>query len=413
MKNDNDGRVAGSSVGIIGGSIAGCATAIALERLGCDVTVLERSSSGLQDRGSGIAIPIALRDELIEAGYLPADYPCWPGNGRAWYVADGTDGGDLRWRQPGPMVTNNWGELWRGLRTHLATTTDYVEGGQVVSLSAGDPGVSVELDNGSSHRFDAVFGADGYRSVVRAHMHPQSRPRYAGYVLWRGNFPVADLTDTGSWEQVLATGEWITVAFDGGHAVMYPIPDFDAATHGGLRVNWAMYAPTPDGLVVDDPSSIPPGAVGEDLYRQFRELLDAVIPPDHLPLFASPREGISIQPVYDELVDHYVDGRVALIGDAATLSRPHTGSGATKAMQDARLLETLGATHDTWDALLAAYDTDRSATGRSLVELGRRIGHDQVEATPPWSTMSPSDFEAWTAATLGGESLYFWGSDDD
>ena len=43
--------VEGSKVGIIGGSIAGCATAIAMQRVGCEVTVLERSSEGLKDRG--------------------------------------------------------------------------------------------------------------------------------------------------------------------------------------------------------------------------------------------------------------------------------------------------------------------------------------------------------------------------
>jgi len=41
--------VRGSRVGIIGGSIAGCATAIALERLGCDVQVFERSSGVLRE----------------------------------------------------------------------------------------------------------------------------------------------------------------------------------------------------------------------------------------------------------------------------------------------------------------------------------------------------------------------------
>ena len=81
-------------------------------------------------------------------------------------------------------------------------------------------------------------------------------------------------------------------------------------------------------------------------------------------------------------------------------------------MEDARLLETLGATHPTWDELLHAYDVDRSETGRTLVELGRRIGRDQVEATPPWAEMGPADFEAWSSATLSGDSLYFWGDEE-
>lgn len=405
-------HIAGSSVGVIGGSIAGCATAIALERLGCELTVLERSSTGLKDRGSGIAVPAALRDELVAAGYLPDDYVCWSAKGRRWYVADGSDGGDLRWSQPGEAVTNNWGELWRGLRAGVGDEVEYVDGAEVIDLEQGESGVTVTLADGARRTFDVVFGADGYRSLVRSHLHPESRPRYAGYILWRGNFPASELTDDAAWQDVLTSCEWLTIGFEGGHAVMYPIPDFDSKSSGDLRVNWAIYAPCPDGLVIEGPSSIPPGGVASDVYEQFRALVRQAIPPRMRPLFDSRRDDVSIQPIYDELVDAYTDGRVALIGDAATLSRPHTGSGATKAMQDARLLETLGGTHREWQPLFAAYDRDRSATGRTLVELGRRIGRDQVERTPPWHSMTPDDYQAWATGTLSGDSLYFWGGDD-
>ena len=36
-------------------------------------------------------------------------------------------------------------------------------------------------------------------------------------------------------------------------------------------------------------------------------------------------------------VDAYVKDRVLVVGDAGAVSRPHTGSGATKALQDALL----------------------------------------------------------------------------
>src|SRR5690242_1914033 len=113
-------RVRGSRVGIIGGSIAGCATAIALQRLGCDVQVFERSSGVLRDRGSGIAIPVPLRDELIEAGYLPASYAHCRANLRWWILADGTASGRLLWAQPASAAHNNWGVLWRSLRAGVA-----------------------------------------------------------------------------------------------------------------------------------------------------------------------------------------------------------------------------------------------------------------------------------------------------
>lgn len=61
-------RIDGSRIGIVGGSISGCGAAIALGRLGCDVTVFERSSGALRNRGSGIAIPIPLRDDLVARG---------------------------------------------------------------------------------------------------------------------------------------------------------------------------------------------------------------------------------------------------------------------------------------------------------------------------------------------------------
>ncbi len=400
--------IRGSSVGVIGGSIAGCATAIALSRLGCEVTVLERSSTGLKDRGSGIAIPIALRDDLIDAGYLPSDYAVWPATARRWLVADGSTDGDHRWTQPGPMVTNNWGELWRALRSNLPPTVRYCEGAEVVGLEESADGIVITTSAGVNHRFDVVVGADGYRSVARTHLHPESSPTYAGYVLWRGNFPSDRLVDRSIWDAVVASGEWLSVGFEGGHGVMYPIPDFGAEQGGDLRVNWAIYASRPEALEIDGPSSIAPGAVSDACDAAFRTLLDESMPPAVREVFDSPHEELSIQPIYDELVDTYVRGRVVLAGDAATLSRPHTGSGATKAIQDARLLEELGRSHTTWAPLLAAYDEDRTAEGRRLVDLGRRIGRDQVEHTPPWAEMTPDDFQAWTAGTLSGDTLYFW-----
>jgi 2-polyprenyl-6-methoxyphenol hydroxylase-like FAD-dependent oxidoreductase len=60
--------VAGSRIGIVGGSTAGCAMAVAAARLGCDVSGFEASSGALEDRGVGIFIPLPLRRELIARG---------------------------------------------------------------------------------------------------------------------------------------------------------------------------------------------------------------------------------------------------------------------------------------------------------------------------------------------------------
>jgi 2-polyprenyl-6-methoxyphenol hydroxylase-like FAD-dependent oxidoreductase len=387
------------------------------------VTVFERSSGALRDRGSGIAIPVELRNELIEHSYLPAGYRCWPDDAtpddirragtRRWILADGSSAGRLLWEQPsgGAAVCNNWSVLWQGLRARVPDAS-YRDGSTVTSVVQDDTGVDVALDDGAVERFDVVFGADGYRSLVRSLVDSDSHTSDAGYILWRGSFPEAELSNRRAWDEIVATTSTPVVAFDGGHAVMYPIPDFEGLG-GGLRVNWGIYATRPPELELDGPSSIPPGTVPREVFVHLERLRATVIPSDLQPLWAGSSDIVSIQPIYDQTVGRYVDGRLALIGDASTLARPHTGSGATKAMRDARCLEQLGALHDDWSSLLDAYDAHRAPAGRALVELGRRIGRDQVEQTPPWTTMGPDDFGAWASGSLSGQQLYFHRTADE
>ena len=142
-------------------------------------------------------------------------------------------------------------------------------------------------------------------------------------------------------------------------------------------------------------------------------MLDEHFPPWHAAVIrhSRPRE-ISIQPIYDETVPSYASGRVMLLGDAATVTRPHTGSGATKAIQAALALGRICGEHDDWPEALAAYDAERTDAGNTVVELGRRIGQAQVVDTPNWAAMTPADFERWTQDTLAGTALYFYGSSD-
>lgn len=403
--------VRGSRVGIIGGSIAGCATAIALERLGCDVQVFERSRGVLRDRGSGIAIPITLRDELIDAGYLPAGYAHCRVSHRWWILADGTSSGRLLWTQPAPAAHNNWGVLWRQLRAGVADAR-YHDGVTLLGFSQDAKGVTAVLDHGTSQRFDLLVGADGYRSMIRQQIMPDARAEYAGYILWRGNYPEARLENRAAVDRGTRADAWHYICLDGGHGIVYLIPNFDDRTDpGDRRVNWGIYAPQPPGLDFSEPTSIPPGGVTHALYRHLDALLTSGFPPDYEAVIRmSQLEEVSIQPIYDDLIDCYVHGRVMLIGDAGTVTRPHTGSGATKAIQDALCLARLGQEHREWPDLLAAYDTERTAAGLSLVQLGRRLGRDLVEHTPDWGSMTANDFEAWTRRTLSGERLYFYGN---
>ncbi len=61
---------------MVGGSIAGCAAALAASRGGAErITVLERADDRLRDRGVGIALQSDRYDELREAGYVAPEMP--------------------------------------------------------------------------------------------------------------------------------------------------------------------------------------------------------------------------------------------------------------------------------------------------------------------------------------------------
>jgi len=177
--------IKGSHVAIVGGSIAGCSTAIALKDAGvAKVTVLERSSSNhLQDRGLGIGLPKPMQELLLNSGYLGKGYKFVQTKERQWFVKD-TDGdeswrGRQAWSQPIPVQLHNWGLLWKELRERV---DDYRGGVTVKELAFKDTGVELKGEDGASlGTFDFVVGADGASSFLHDLLNPNSQPNYSGY----------------------------------------------------------------------------------------------------------------------------------------------------------------------------------------------------------------------------------------
>ncbi|MER5253408.1 MULTISPECIES: FAD-dependent monooxygenase [unclassified Streptomyces] len=404
----------GGRVAIVGGSIAGCAAALAAYRGGADeITVYERAAGHLADRGVGLAVHNSRYAELDSAGYLDADMPWVQLERRRWYVRDGSAAGPLGHEigaMAFPFRTYNWGPLWRELRGRVPESVVFRTGVAVEEVRTGREDAEVVTADGTE-RADLVVGADGYRSVVRAAAFATVRPAYAGYLAWRGAFPAVRLPDPELW----AEEDCVYVVFPGGHLIVYRIPD----GIGGHRVNWVLYtAPPPDldlGLGLDlrltAPTSLPPGGLTEALSSHLTYVCDALLPPywGDLVRTTTPDE-LFLQPMYDFTAPRYTTGRVLLMGDAATVARPHTGAGAVKALQDATVLESAFATATTWPDALDTYDTDRTVAGAAMVDLGRRLGRALVEETPPWRSMDQTALETWWkqadgSGAFGGREL--------
>ncbi|MEV0226830.1 FAD-dependent monooxygenase [Streptomyces sp. NPDC050704] len=391
----------GGRLGVVGGSIAGCAMALAAVRAGAqEAVVFERTAGRLADRGVGLGIAAERYGELAAAGFLGPGVPYLQVRRQRWVGAGDGGTADGFGRDIGVLPSSfrlhNWGSLWEGLRGRLPASVAYRSASPVVSVTDDEAGGGpvVELAGGHRERFDVVVGADGYRSAVRAMMFPGVRPVYAGYVLLRGTFPAGLLTGllprAADWDPA----DILFVGTPFGHGVAYRIPGGD-----GDLVNWGHYMRPPadiPGLDFEDPTSIPPGKASDELIAHLTGLLGAHAAPHWTQMLRlTPRERKLVQPIYDLEVPRVSAGRLLLAGDAASIARPHTGAGAVKAMQDATAFEAAVQASDTWDEALRRYEADRAPVGRAMVGLGRRLGEAMVLAVPDWPSMGPEDLTAW------------------
>ncbi|MEU6019177.1 FAD-dependent monooxygenase [Streptomyces sp. NPDC047515] len=318
--------VTGLRIGVVGGSIAGCALVIAGARAGADVTVHERSDGALQDRGFGIVIPPSLHQELVASGYLGAEMPTTPVATRVW-LARAPGGRSTRElaRQASPVTPCNWGLLWRALRANTGQGR-YHRGSPVVSVGRTSSGRALIRTAGGEQEYDIVVGADGHRSVTRGLIAPKVRPAPAGYLVWRGTIPLSSLSDHPKLLELLRTS-WITLGFPGGHGVFYLIP---GAVAGSLLLAYAIYGFPP--VAAEQEAPVCAAYVRSIAEEHFpAEWVDVVARTEHT--------SQALHPVADFVVPRAAEPPFLLAGDAASVTRPHTASGAVKALQDALCLE--------------------------------------------------------------------------
>ncbi len=81
-----------------------------------------------------------------------------------------------------------------------------------------------------------------------------------------------------------------------------------------------------------------------------------------------------LQPIYDLEVPAMAFGRVALLGDAAFVARPHIGAGVAKAAEDALALADALREATDIEAGLRRFEAARLGVGQRIVERTRALG---------------------------------------
>ena len=399
-------------VAIIGGSIAGCSAAIALQRAGCDVTIFERSGDELKDRGAGIGVPTTEIHNFIEQGFLDQDLPFFQTQAflRIRRTNDESRFGYLAWRQPSQVAALNWSGLYRNLRTRVADA-NYRTQQLVVGINDhGDGEAVVRLADDTEHHFDLVVCADGYASLGRRLLFPEVNPEYAGYVLWRGSITERELSDSPPLE-----GDIRCVGYDGGHGIFYFVPGANGSIKPGERlVNWGIYVQVPQtelGEFLTDKfgskheGSLPPGSMPLTTEASLKNLAQKSLP-EYYAEIAEQSQGTYAYAIFDCEVPAYRQGRICLVGDAGAFARPHTGAGAFKGMNDALSLGAALSGEAPIETALANWNSERTATNNGLVRFGNQLGRALVEEIPDWSQMDVTQMQAWYESVVTIASEY-------
>jgi 2-polyprenyl-6-methoxyphenol hydroxylase-like FAD-dependent oxidoreductase len=361
---------------VIGGSLGGLFAANLLHRAGWDVHVYERVAEELEGRGAGIVTHPELMETLATAGVAIDDTIGVTVQERVTLAKDGSVAG----RRPLPQILTAWSRLYNVLRSALPDDR-YHNGMQLASFEQDDSGATARFANGEQVRAHLLIAADGIRSTVRTALLPESRPSYAGYVAWRGLVEESVLSERARTEMFpyfafgLPPKEQL---------IAYPVAGKNNSTEPGKRrFNFVWYRPADEATVLRDlltdsngklwADGIPPPLIRPEVLQQARQAARDVLAPQFAELVEK-TEHLFFQPIFDLESPRLAFGRVALLGDAAFVARPHCGMGVTKAAGDAReLVRALAGTDDIASAL-KAYERLRVEFGGFIVGHARALG---------------------------------------
>src|SRR5579863_1635 len=359
---------------IVGGSMSGLLAAAMLGRRGWQAEIFERVPGELADRGAGIVAQSGLIAQLTALGFDPRDLGV---EIAARKMLDG-DGRVIAARECRQVLTA-WERVYRLLRDALPGER-YHRGLALQAFEQNSGGVVAHFNDGSAAQGDVLIGADGLRSTVRRQCLPAAAPLYAGYVAWRGLVPEgalppaihADLFEAMSF--CLPPGEQF---------IGYPIAGRDSVRAGQRRYNIVWYRPADEdselpALLTDEHGvthaiSIPPPLIRRDAIAAMRAAAEWLLAPQFRAVVRLIEEPL-LQPIYDLASPRLAFGRVAIIGDAAFVARPHVGAGVSKAADDAQALaEALEADADV-EVALRRFEAARLPVGRRIIERARHLG---------------------------------------
>jgi 2-polyprenyl-6-methoxyphenol hydroxylase-like FAD-dependent oxidoreductase len=369
---------------IVGGSMAGLFAANMLYRAGWNVSVFERSPAPLSGRGTGIVTHAGMLALLRKAGVDTSGDLGVPLTRRLSIAKSGEVRAETRFKQ----ILMGWSKLYALL--YLALPRDaYHLDRLVCAVDCGGVKQSplVTCQSGRTDTADVVIGADGVRSTLREMLMPGEFAVAAPYVAWRGMARIDTLSRAA--QQQLGQA-FVVVTEPGEEMVTYPVLGDD----GVVYINFVWYRLVTREERVDlfsdsegnhFPQGISPRAI-KPAHALRARAAAAELFHEHIAEVVEATPELLLQVIVDQTASCMTQGRVALIGDAAFVARPHVGQGVTKAGGDAWALTTcLSDPRVSVVDALQHYNALRLPVGVRAVQRSRELGAVLIPAdeTPP------------------------------
>lgn len=372
---------------IAGGGIGGLATAMGLAQKGYRSVVLEKASK-LGEIGAGIQLgPNAFHAfDYLGVGEAARTMAVYIDSLRLMDALSGEEitriplGDDFRARMRNPYAVVHRGDLHgvflRACEAHdmvdlrtSAAVEDYEQDGKTVTAV---------LAGGERVTGSALIGADGLWSAVRRRLLNDGAPRVSGHTTYRSVIPVEDMPEDLRWN---AATLW---AGPKCHIVHYPLS------------GWKLF-----NLVVTYHNDAPEPVAGKPVtHDEVRQGFEHVAPVARQIIDRG--QDWKLWVLCDrEPAMRWVDGRVALLGDAAHPMLQYFAQGACMAMEDAVALahEMEVAGGDIARALPAYQERRRLRTARVQLQsraIGEHVYHpDGAHAALRNAVMRAKTPEDW------------------
>jgi 2-polyprenyl-6-methoxyphenol hydroxylase-like FAD-dependent oxidoreductase len=342
---------------IVGAGIAGLSAAIALDRVGVSVKVIERATAMTQ-AGTALSLwpnalaaleHVGLGDPVAGIGVDEQQGVARRPSGEKLFRLD-----QRRLNQKLGMPTQivlrpALQQLLLDHASHLPIRMST----PASRMSAGDSSALVELSTGETLRSSVILACDGIHSVGRT-VVGNPRPSFRGRTSWRAVLEGAPPLVS---EACLTVGQG---------------KQFIVGSLRGGGTYWAADVGLPEG---DNQRLIDKRAFLRDQFADWHDPIPELIE-------RTDEDRLVIADFYDSVPKRLIGGRVALLGDAAHPMTPDLGQGACQAIEDAVVLAACFRLERDRDQALARYQSARLRRVRTMVRESRRIGKLATTTSP-------------------------------